>query len=361
MCFQRATRIFRHGRAPDVPRHSPENSRDGDCNGNRRRFGRGVHRHCRRRGHRLDGSSVRSSGRLGERAAGCRLDKGYHGRQSTGRHCRTDSAAARMPHKAAPAVTRHGRRACLRARKIRLQAKVMQPPQLRFRTSRVRSARLQTRPNPAQADRLHRIQRPRHPLPPPSKPPHQIRIKSWSETSGGGDVAPVIHEQIREVPPMPPAASDLEISTSRARPATRRAISADALSGTSIDTPAVRNRRATAPQTAAPQTAQPQPAENSSAVETSADPAATEQRAADNADRVTSSQRHKRKARSRVQQPEQCRLMPCRRIRPASPTMPSVEITDSASSSVADPMAARQCAFCMSHDEIANASASRSK
>jgi hypothetical protein len=54
----------------------------------------------------------------------------------------------------------------------------------------------------------------------------------------------------------------------------------------------------------APQVARSQTDVNSGAGENAADSAASEQRAADSADRVTSSPRHKRKARSRTQQPD---------------------------------------------------------
>jgi hypothetical protein len=52
------------------------------------------------------------------------------------------------------------------------------------------------------------------------------------------------------------------------------------------------------------QTAEPQTDANSRTGETSAGPSATEQRAADTTERVSSSQRHRRKGRPATQQPD---------------------------------------------------------
>jgi hypothetical protein len=124
--------------------------------------------------------------------------------------------------------------------------------------------------------------------------PNQNRIVAG--TSGGGDVAPAMHEQIRE---FQPAASDWRSRRAerRAEREQRRAERHQYRYSRRAEPPAPQ-----APQAVPAQTAEPQTDANSRAGETSSGPSATEQRAADNTERVSSSQRHRRKARSGTQQ-----------------------------------------------------------
>jgi hypothetical protein len=123
--------------------------------------------------------------------------------------------------------------------------------------------------------------------------------KNVVNTSAARDVAPATHEQVRE---LPSAASDTksrraERDQRRAEREQRRAERDQRrLERHQYRSARVRVER---PERAA----QPQTAVNSSAGDTPATPAATEQPTTDT-ERVTSSQRYKRKARSRTQQPD---------------------------------------------------------